>query len=70
MIPSHRKLIENAASQLIAVADESGVSLINIIIEMERFIVQGTKVGDAVAVPVSEGRRGYTLIDGRLAELA
>jgi S-adenosylhomocysteine hydrolase len=63
-------MIEDAAAKVIAVADDSGMSLIDVIAEMERYIVQETKVGDAGdGSQVPPGRRGYTLIDGRLVEV-
>ena len=66
----HRRFISDAASAVIAVADDLGVSLVDVIAEMERFIVEETKVGDAAVVPVDEGQRGYTLKDGRLVEIS
>ena len=39
--------IADAALSAIAVADDSGHSLLDVIAEMERFIVKDTKVGDA-----------------------
>lgn len=59
-------MIEDAALTLLAVADDSGQSLIDVIAEAERFLVEETKVGDARAIKIPKGRRGYTLIDGRL----
>jgi hypothetical protein len=62
-------MIEDAALTLLAVADDSGQGLIDVIAEAERFLVEETKVGDARAVKIPKGRRGYTLIDGRLVEV-
>jgi len=66
----HQRLIEDAASAVVAVADDSGDSLVAVIAAMERFIVEKTKVGDAGdGSQLPKGRRGYTLIDGRLVEV-
>ena len=65
----HRCAIIDAASRLIGVADDTGVSLVDVIGEMERFVVHGIKVGDAAAKPVPTGRRGYTIVRGRLVEV-
>lgn len=59
-----RSLIKEAAEALIAAADDSGESLVDVIAETERYIVVETKVGG----PVPEGRRGYELVNGRLRE--
>jgi hypothetical protein len=66
IVERHQRMIEDAASKLIAVADDSGTCLVEVIGRMERFIVNGTKVGDAKLVPVDADRYGYTLQDGRL----
>lgn len=73
-IDRHRAMIIEAAALLIAVADDSGTSLIDVIAEAERFIVEETKVGDAAKDgPAKEallpGRVGYTLINGRLTQI-
>ena len=66
----HQSWIKNAAIEVIAVADDSGQSLIAVIAAMERYIVEETKVGDAGdGSQVRPGRRGYTLIEGRLVEV-
>lgn len=65
----HHQQIRDAAAALIGVADDTGASLVDVIAEAERFIVEETKVGDARKNPPGPGRRGYTLIAGRLAEL-
>lgn len=66
----HQSWIQNAAIEVIAVADDSGESLITVIAAMEKYIVEQTKVGDAGdGSSVRPGRRGYTLIDGRLVEV-
>ncbi len=62
----HREWIEEAAVNVIAVADSLCIDLVDVIAEMERYIIQETKVGDAEAVEIPAGRRGYTLRDGRL----
>jgi S-adenosylhomocysteine hydrolase len=63
-------MIEEAAGYVVAVADDSGESLIVVIAKMERYIVEKTKVGDAGdGSQLPPGRRGYTLIDGRLVEV-
>ena len=63
-------MIEDAAARIIAVADDSGVSLIDVLAELERFVVQETKVSDAGdGRNVEPGRRGYTLVGGRLVEV-
>jgi predicted metal-dependent enzyme (double-stranded beta helix superfamily) len=66
----HRRMIAEAASLLVAVADDSGTSLVDVIADLERHVVQETKVGDAEHAPLPPGRRGYTLVAGRLVELA
>lgn len=63
-------MIREAAGILIAVADDTGTSLVDVIAEAERFIVEETKVGDGTKQRVGRGRRGYTLVKGRLVELA
>jgi len=69
-IDRHHHMIEEAAGLVLAVADDSGISLIDVISEMERYLVQETKVGDAGSGhQVPPGRRGYTLIGGRLIEV-
>ncbi len=69
-IDRHQSWIKNAAIEVIAVADDSGESLIAVIAAMERYIVEQTKVGDAGdGSQLPPGRRGYTLIDGRLVEV-
>jgi hypothetical protein len=66
----HQRLIEEAAASVIAVADDSGESLVSVIAAMEKYIVEKTKVGDAGAEgTVPTGRRGYTLVNGRLVEV-
>lgn len=62
---AHQHLIEEAAAQIVAIADDSGQSLVDVIAAMERFIVEKTKVGS----PVPPDRRRYTLVDGRLVEV-
>jgi hypothetical protein len=57
--PDAATLIEKAAGHLIAVADDSGRCLVDVIAEMERYIVR--RIG---VVPAD--RRGYTIRDGRL----
>jgi len=65
----HRGGIVEAASALIGIADDLGISLVDIIATMEQHIVQNTKVGDATGTTVPEGRIGYTLnSEGRLEE--
>lgn len=66
--PRHRRLIEEAAANLVAVADDSGESLVSVIAAMERHIVEATKVGDARVDEIHPGRRGYTLREDRLVE--
>jgi len=69
-IDRHRHMIEEAAGLVIAVADDSGVSLVDVIAELERFVVQDTKVSDAGnGSDVPPDRRGYTLVAGRLVEV-
>jgi hypothetical protein len=69
-IDRHQKWIETAAMEVIATADDSGESLVTVIAAMEKYIVEQTKVGDAGdGSSVRPGRRGYTLIDGRLVEV-
>jgi hypothetical protein len=69
-IERHREWIKNAAAEVIAVADDSGISLVDVIAELERFIIHETKVGDAGdGSDVRPGRRGYTLREGRLVEV-
>ncbi len=74
--PRHRKLIEDAAASLIAVADDVAIDLITLIAEMERYIVEETKVGNAARDPQVQadireyGRYGYTLNEkGRLVRV-
>lgn len=63
----HRQSIQDAAAIVVAVADDLALDLVDVIAEMERYIVQETKVGDAAATPLEPGRRGYTLdLNGRL----
>ncbi len=62
----HREWIEAAAANVIAVADDLGVDLVDVIAEMERYIVKETKVGDAVTDSIPSGRRAYTLRNSRL----
>lgn len=62
MIKRHRKMIEDAAAALIAVADDSGECLVSVIADMERYMVHETKVGS----PAPPGRRGYRLQGGRI----
>lgn len=69
MIARHKKMLRQAVDLLVAVADDSGESLVDVIAEAERVIVEETKVGDACVEGVGPGRRGYTLIDGRLHEV-
>jgi len=62
-----KEWIKEAASLLIAAADEYGRDLVEVIAEMERYIVEGTKVGDAKKEKIPPHRRGYTLNkNGRL----
>ena len=61
-----KEWIKDAAALLIAAADEYGRDLVEVIAEMERHIVEGTKVGDAKKETIPPGRRGYTLKNGRL----
>lgn len=69
-IDLHRGWIKKAALEVIAVADDSGQSLVTVIAEMERYIIEETKVGDAGdGRSVAKGRRGYTLVGGRLVEV-
>jgi len=68
MEEKHREWIRSAAENLIAVADDTGTSLVEVVAEMERHVVQNTKVGDATRDPIPPGRRGYTLQGGRLIE--
>ena len=68
--PTHKDWIKNAALEVIAVADDSGQSLVDVIAEMERYIIEETKVSDAGdGSRVRPGRRGYTLVKGRLVEV-
>lgn len=63
-------MIEDAALTVLAVADDSGVSLVEVIAALERHLVKETKVGDAGDGSVwPAGRRGYTLVSGRLVEV-
>jgi len=66
MIERHQRVVENAAGLLIAVADDSGTCLVEVISRMERYGVEETKVRDASLKPVPPDRNGYTLKDGRL----
>ena len=66
----HHRMIKDAAAHVIAAADDSSTSLVDVISEMERYIVHETKVGDAAKIDLPQGRRGYTLRDGRLVELS
>ena len=59
--------VHDAAGILIGQADNSGCSLVDVIATVEQFIVEQTKVGDALVNDVEPGRRGYTL-KCRLAE--
>ncbi len=68
-IPRHQDMVEKAASLLLAVADDSGESLVDVFAEAERILVEETKVGDATKIDVGPGRRGYTLVGGRLVEV-
>lgn len=69
-IDLHQSWIRNAAIEVIAVADDSGESLVDVIAAMERYIIEKTKVSDAGdGSQVRPGRRGYTLVDGRLVEV-
>lgn len=65
----HKDMIINAANSVVGVADDLGMNLIDVIAEMERYIVEKTKVGDATKIDILEGRRGYTLKDGRLVQV-
>ena len=65
----HAKLVADAAGAMIALADDTGRSLIDVLADVERFIVEKTKVGDAAREGVEPGQRGYTLRDGRLVEV-
>ena len=67
--PRYHEWVETAATSLIAVADEFGISLVDVIAETERYIIEKTKVGDAAGKSVEPGRRGYTLRNGRLVEV-
>lgn len=62
----HREWIETAAAAVIAVADDLGVDLVDVVAEMERHIVMETKVGDAVTDSIPSDRRSYTLRNNRL----
>ena len=62
-------MIQDAAAALIAVADDSGTSLIDVISYMEHYIVNETKVDDG-RNGCGPGRRGYTLLGGRLVEVS
>ena len=65
MLARHQQMIRDAAALAIAVADDSGESLVNVLKEMERYIIEETKVG-GTAPP---GRREYALVGGRILEL-
>jgi len=67
-IDQHRKMISEAAGLVVGVADDSGASLIDVIAEVERYIIEKTKVGDATEQTPPPDRRGYTLVNGRLVE--
>jgi hypothetical protein len=69
MLESHQKMLQEAAALLVAIADDSGESLVDVVAATEQFIAEKTKVGDAAKLPALEGRRGYTLVNGRLVEL-
>jgi hypothetical protein len=67
----HREDLKTADDSLVGVADDVGLSLVDVIAAMEHYIVEETKVGDGALVPVPPGRRGYTLNRvGRLVELS
>jgi hypothetical protein len=66
MIERHQNMVQEAAAKLIAVADDTGLNLVYVLAEMERHIVQETKVGDAKKNPPPPGQYGYTLEHGRL----
>lgn len=68
-IDRHQRMIADAAGLVIAVADDSSTSLIDVIAEMERVIVEDSKVGDSANGEVPADRTGYTLKDGRLVEV-
>jgi len=61
----HEEMIAEAASLLIAVADDSGKSLVDVIANMERYILKETKVGGNGV----RGRRRYAQAYGRLVEV-
>jgi len=63
-----RRLISDAAASVIAVADNYGICLLDILAELERYIVQETKVGDARGSDRSDRRR-YTLAPRLVAQL-
>lgn len=65
----YQNMIADAAAQLIAVADDTAISLVDVIATMERHVVTKTKVGDAAKCKIPPGRRGYTLRRGRLIEM-
>lgn len=59
----HKSMLRDAADTLIAVADDSGTSLVDVIAEVERYAIEETKVGK----PAPSGRRRYRLVP-RLTE--
>lgn len=65
----HKQSIKKAANGLIGVADDMGIDLVEVLAEMERFIIEETKVGDATTFPILPGRNGYTLSNGRLIKI-
>lgn len=65
----HKQGIKKTACVLVGIADDTGTDLLEVIAEMERFIIEETKVGDALGRPVKSGRNGYTLKNGRLTKV-
>ena len=65
----HQAMVIDAALGLIAVADDLAIDLVDVVAAMERYIVENTKVGDAMVDGIADGRRGYTLKDGRLVSM-
>lgn len=59
----HKSMLRDAADALIAVADDSGTSLVDVLAEVERYAIEETKVGG----DAPPGRRGYRLVP-RLVE--
>lgn len=59
----HKSMLRDAADTLIAVADDSGTSLVDVLAEVERYVIEETKVGG----DPPRGRRAYRLVP-RLVE--